>query len=83
MKHETYLEKANSLTIEKARRATGACTPKAVSQHRGSLVVLQWPAAVGKSHEQDMLEANKLLRLAKSNANLDLHYEGAGPSPSI
>lgn len=91
LNHEHYYKKLKPLTVEKRRGPSDPLGAKDVTQLRGLLGSLQWPAVQSSPHLQasasllagqmssgtveTINEANRLLRFAKSNADVSLNYK--------
>ena len=96
LSHENYYKKLKPLTVEKHRGPSDPLGAKDVTQLRGLLGSLQWPAVQSSPHLQasasllagqmssgtveTLHEANRLLRFAKGNSDVSLHY---GPICSL
>ena len=90
---KTYLKKLAPITVNKDRRnhSSVSCTPKEVTQLRGLLGGLQWPAGQAMPHLQASVsllqgqisrstigtinEVNRTLKFAKEYADVGLHYQ--------
>ena len=96
LSHENYYKKLKPLTVEKHRGPSDPLGAKDITQLRGLLGSLQWPAVQSSPHLQasasllagqmssgtveTLHEANRLLRFAKGNSDVSLHY---GPICSL
>ena len=95
LSHESYYKKLKPITVDKNRGPADLLDSKDVTQLRGLLGSLQWPAVQSSSHLQasasllagqlstgtveTINEANRLLRFAKSNADVSLDYKAICP----
>ena len=93
--HKEYLHKVKPITLGRDRGPADQMTPSEITQFRGLLGALQWPAVQSQPHLQrstSMLasqlgtglvkciqDANRLLKFAKLNSHLALNYEYLGP----
>ena len=88
--HQEYIQKVKPLTIHRGQQTDDEMTPQDVTQLRGLLGSLQWPAVqsaphllcstslisglMAKGQLRAVVEANSLLRFAKQNADVPLRY---------
>ena len=89
-----YLKAAKPISYARKERAsTDAASPKEVSQYRGLIGTMQWPAAQTMPHAAasisylqaksskatpaDLAEANKTLRFMKETSDIPLRFTGA------
>ena len=95
LNHENYYKKLKPITVDKNRGSTDFLDSKDITQLRGLLGSLQWPAVQSSPHLQasasllagqlstgnveTINEANRLLRFAKSNADVSLEYGAICP----
>ena len=95
LNHENYYKKLKPITVDKNRGTTDFLDSKDITQLRGLLGSLQWPAVQSSPHLQasasllagqlstgnveTINEANRLLRFAKSNADVSLEYGAICP----
>ena len=95
LSHESYYKKLKPITVDKNRGPADLLDSKDVTQLRGLLGSLQWPAVQSSPHLQasasllagqlstgtveTINEANRLLRFAKSNADVSLDYKAICP----
>ena len=92
--HKEYIHKIAPLAVEKGRATHQPMSPKEVTALRGLLGSLQWPAVQSSPHLQastsllcgemsagnssTLMEANRLLRFAKTNSDVHLRYAPIG-----
>ena len=92
--HQEYLQKVKPIALAKDRSPENEMTPKELSQLRGLLGSLQWPAVQSSPHIQcstslisgamsaglvkSIVDANKLLRFCKENSDVGAKYEPRG-----
>ena len=92
--HQEYFKKVKPIPLGKDRSPEDEMTPKELSQLRGLLGSLQWPAVQSSPHIQcstslisgsmsaglvkSIVDANKLLRFCKENADVGARYEPLG-----
>ena len=92
--HQEYFKKVKPIPLGKDRSPEDEMTPKELSQLRGLLGSLQWPAVQSSPHIQcstslisgsmsaglvkSIVDANKLLRFCKENADVGAKYEPLG-----
>ena len=93
--HQEYLHKVKPISLSRDRGPADQMTASEVTQFRGLLGALQWPAVQSQPHLQcstSMLasqlgtnlvkciqDANKVLKFAKENSDVALRYEYLGP----
>ena len=89
-----YMSKVKPITFDRKRDLTDALNQRELTQLRGLLGSLQWPAVQSSPHLQSstsllsghvtkaclqtVSDTNRLLRFAKEHADVGLHYEHLG-----
>ena len=92
--HEEYFKKVKPTALGKDRSREDEMNPREVSQLRGLLGSFQWPAVQSSPHVQcstslisgsmsaglvkSIVDANKLLKFCKENADVGARYEPLG-----
>lgn len=92
--HEKYLHKIKPISVAKDNGPDAELVPHQVTQLRGLMGSLQWPAVQSSPHLQcsvsiltassskgyvkSLQEANKLLKFAKENSDVGLRYRHIG-----
>ena len=92
--HEEYFKKVKPTALGKDRSPEDEMNPREVFQLRGLLGSLQWPAVQSSPHVQcstslisgsmsaglvkSIVDANKLLKFCKENADVGVRYEPLG-----
>ena len=93
--HSEYFKKVKPIPLAKGRNPEDEMTSREVTQLRGLLGSLQWPAVQSSPHIQcstslisgsmsaglvkSIMDANRLLRFCKENADVGAKYEPLGP----
>ena len=94
-----YMKKVHPVTVDRKRDLHEPLRESEVTQLRGLLGSLQWPSVqssphlqcstsllagqVGRATNQTLLDANRLLKFAKENADIGLSYEHIGPAEKL
>ena len=95
LNQKSYLGKVKPISYDRKRNLTESLNQKEITQLRGLLGSLQWPAVqssphlqsstsilsgyVNKACLQTVADTNRLLRFAKEHADVGLHYAHLGP----
>ena len=99
LEHQQYITKQKPITIDNKEDDDRPVTEKERSSLRALIGALQWPAGQSSPHLQAAIsqlagqvskatvatlrEANKVLRYAKSNADVCLHFTNIGSPPDL
>ena len=99
LEHQQYITKQKPISIDNKEDDERPVTEKERSSLRALIGALQWPAGQSSPHLQAAIsqlagqvskatvstirEANKILRYAKSNADVCLHFTNIGPPEDL
>ena len=97
LNQKSYLGKVKPISYDGKRNLTESLNQKEITQLRGLLGSLQWPAVQSSPHLQEqyihfewlcqqsmfaaVADTNRLLRFAKEHADVGLHYAHLGTMP--